>query len=191
MEGRKHKAKLRRQRAKKLPISTDSKKYEQPFKLKDEIKDMSLLEQEKKVEDGLPQTNDSVDGSEKKTEGGDNLKNQSYVKVHKKRKWKVKNKKKTEGPTEKSNKNFKFFCEICEVGAYNEIVMSAHKKGKKHMARINEINQDGEVRADANNVFVEKSCEPIAEKAKEENGEKASDEKVKEENDEKVTAAEV
>lgn len=33
----------------------------------------------------------------------------------------------------KNEKNFKFWCEICQIGAYNEIVMEDHKKGKRHI----------------------------------------------------------
>lgn len=40
-------------------------------------------------------------------------------------------------------KKFKFWCELCHVGAYCEAVMSTHRKGKKHIARFQEISQCG------------------------------------------------
>lgn len=40
-------------------------------------------------------------------------------------------------------KKFKFWCELCHVGAYCEVVMATHKNGKKHVARLQEISQHG------------------------------------------------
>ncbi|KAE9601722.1 putative transcription factor C2H2 family [Lupinus albus] len=34
-------------------------------------------------------------------------------------------------------KRMKFWCETCQVGALSQVVMESHKKGKKHLARIN------------------------------------------------------
>ncbi|XP_021750021.1 zinc finger protein 407-like [Chenopodium quinoa] len=40
-----------------------------------------------------------------------------------------------------SNKKFKFFCEPCQVGAYSMKVMNAHKKGKRHLSKVANINK--------------------------------------------------
>ncbi|MFS7981833.1 putative deoxyribodipyrimidine photo-lyase transcription factor C2H2 family [Helianthus anomalus] len=34
---------------------------------------------------------------------------------------------------EKMKKKFKFWCKTCKIGAYDEVVMRDHKKGKKHV----------------------------------------------------------
>uniref|UniRef100_A0A2C9UMW7 U1-type domain-containing protein n=1 Tax=Manihot esculenta TaxID=3983 RepID=A0A2C9UMW7_MANES len=41
-------------------------------------------------------------------------------------------------------KKFKFWCETCQVGAYSAVVIEAHKKGKKHLFRLLELDQTGE-----------------------------------------------
>lgn len=48
----------------------------------------------------------------------------------------------TEGP--RKNKNFQFWCEMCQVGAFARTVMESHKKGKKHIARLRELGQADE-----------------------------------------------
>ncbi|KAL6973816.1 hypothetical protein U1Q18_028000 [Sarracenia purpurea var. burkii] len=37
-------------------------------------------------------------------------------------------------------KRFKFWCEMCQIGAFSEMVFNSHKRGKKHVARIQELN---------------------------------------------------
>jgi hypothetical protein len=38
---------------------------------------------------------------------------------------------------------------MCQIGAYSEMVMEAHKKGKKHLARLQKSSHNGEaVQAD-------------------------------------------
>lgn len=46
-------------------------------------------------------------------------------------------------PVDPKLKKFKFWCELCHVGAYVEAVMSGHKRGKKHMARVRGLSQHG------------------------------------------------
>lgn len=47
------------------------------------------------------------------------------------------------GPDQKMPKkkrmNFKYYCKICEVGAFCEEVMANHKKGKKHLIRLHQL----------------------------------------------------
>ncbi|RDX95451.1 Zinc finger protein, partial [Mucuna pruriens] len=40
-----------------------------------------------------------------------------------------------------TKKKFKFWCAICEVGTYSEIVMQDHKIGKKHLAKMKKFSQ--------------------------------------------------
>ncbi|KAL2502454.1 uncharacterized protein Fot_36302 [Forsythia ovata] len=40
-------------------------------------------------------------------------------------------------------KRYKFWCEMCQVGAYSRTVMNAHKKGKKHVKRLQEDQNGG------------------------------------------------
>ncbi|XP_009792402.1 uncharacterized protein [Nicotiana sylvestris] len=40
-------------------------------------------------------------------------------------------------------KKFKFWCATCKVGALSEKSMEAHRTGKKHMARLQELNDRG------------------------------------------------
>ncbi|KAL1817724.1 uncharacterized protein LOC108220578 [Daucus carota subsp. sativus] len=35
--------------------------------------------------------------------------------------------------------NFKFYCHMCEVGAFSEEIMNSHKTGKKHMLRLHQL----------------------------------------------------
>lgn len=53
--------------------------------------------------------------------------------------------KKEDGSTkaEKNKDKFKFWCEMCKVGAFTEIVMNNHKEGKKHTANLVELLQKG------------------------------------------------
>lgn len=45
--------------------------------------------------------------------------------------------------TPKKMKQFKLWCEMCQVGAYSSNVMDAHKKGKKHLSRIGVLALNG------------------------------------------------
>ncbi|KAF3452942.1 hypothetical protein FNV43_RR03375 [Rhamnella rubrinervis] len=42
---------------------------------------------------------------------------------------------------EHENKNLKFWCELCQVGADSEIVMEDHKKGKRHFLKVEELKE--------------------------------------------------
>ncbi|KAL7237514.1 hypothetical protein ACSBR2_003753 [Camellia fascicularis] len=39
-------------------------------------------------------------------------------------------------------KKFKFWCEMCKIGAHSEKVMNDHRKGKKHVVRLQELNKN-------------------------------------------------
>ncbi|XVE97451.1 hypothetical protein REPUB_Repub03eG0020900 [Reevesia pubescens] len=42
---------------------------------------------------------------------------------------------------ELSIKKYKFWCQMCLVGAYSEVVMETHKKGRRHIARLMELDE--------------------------------------------------
>lgn len=39
----------------------------------------------------------------------------------------------------KKKMKFKFYCQMCEVGAFSEEIMANHKKGKKHLLRLHKL----------------------------------------------------
>ncbi|XP_074273643.1 uncharacterized protein LOC141597171 isoform X3 [Silene latifolia] len=43
--------------------------------------------------------------------------------------------------TDKLKKKFRYFCEMCQAGAYSMKVLNAHKKGKKHLAKLSEVSK--------------------------------------------------
>lgn len=44
--------------------------------------------------------------------------------------------------TEFKRKKFKFWCEMCQIGAYSQVVMEGHKKGKRHRLTLQELGQN-------------------------------------------------
>lgn len=46
-------------------------------------------------------------------------------------------------PTWHCASNYKFWCEMCQCGADAEIVMEAHKNGKRHQYRLQQLNKNG------------------------------------------------
>lgn len=49
-----------------------------------------------------------------------------------------------EGPKKKTKKvkKLNFLCDICHIGAYSDAGMINHKKGKKHLAKVEELTQN-------------------------------------------------
>ncbi|KAJ9689020.1 hypothetical protein PVL29_014591 [Vitis rotundifolia] len=145
LQGKKHKAKeagLVAQRAGKNPAPLQ-KKFRKASKLA-EITDAPGTEQVEKIVGETLQTDivgeasmsilkkhNAEDGEKKNEVGEDMTKNVEATKP--------KGQKPVDPKLKK--KKFKFWCELCHVGAYCEVVMSTHKKGKKHVARLQEISQ--------------------------------------------------
>lgn len=44
---------------------------------------------------------------------------------------------------ESKKDKFEFWCDVCQKGTHTEIVMTNHKMGKKHIARVEKLNEDG------------------------------------------------
>ncbi|CAK9183332.1 unnamed protein product [Ilex paraguariensis] len=42
-------------------------------------------------------------------------------------------------------KRYRFLCEMCQIGAHSEKLIETHKKGKKHVTRLKEVNKHGQV----------------------------------------------
>ncbi|XP_015892308.1 uncharacterized protein LOC107426596 [Ziziphus jujuba] len=88
-------------------------------------------------------------GSERKKENTKDVLQESKSKIKKQQMQKCQNSKKlneknaaetVQGVEKKAqHKDFKFWCEICEVGAYCPVVMKDHKGGKKHFRRVEEV----------------------------------------------------
>ncbi|MFS7935507.1 putative deoxyribodipyrimidine photo-lyase transcription factor C2H2 family [Helianthus anomalus] len=60
-------------------------------------------------------------------------------------------------PNGKNKDKFKFWCEICQVGAFSEAVMNDHKEGKKHSNRLADFYRKGKVDSEAS--ATENTCE--------------------------------
>ncbi|CAK7338174.1 unnamed protein product [Dovyalis caffra] len=158
LQGRRHKAKeagLRAQKMAKNPNNASlQKKKAKPAKLANLT---AGLEMGAKNEGESLQHNKSDNISNKITENkkdrgnkNDELlvqKNQQLENLNKSVAETVQIKGRT--PEIRMKKKFKFWCEMCQIGAYSEVVMEAHKKGKKHLARLQESSQNNQaVQAD-------------------------------------------
>ncbi|GFS34845.1 hypothetical protein Acr_00g0036440 [Actinidia rufa] len=142
LQGKKHKSReagLRAQRTgKNYEIGLFPKKSK-PIKLV-ELSDNQNSQQEEKLEGGVLLHKKSItedvksnnvlamraiqDTDYSKTKNGD-----SFQKMQ-------------ENVDEKKNR-FKFWCEMCQVGAFSEKVLNKHRKGKKHMGRLLVLDRIG------------------------------------------------
>ncbi|XP_050203937.1 uncharacterized protein LOC126653969 [Mercurialis annua] len=88
----------------------------------------------------------------------------------------------------KTNKNWKFWCGICMIGTYSEVVMGDHKKGKKHLTQLQKLNQNAEPVSTITVVGASSSA-AVEEAKNEEAVGKEADEKMMESvsNNEKIT----
>ncbi|XP_052182704.1 uncharacterized protein LOC127795207 isoform X2 [Diospyros lotus] len=50
---------------------------------------------------------------------------------------------KNKNSQEAGRQKFSFWCELCQVGTYSKKVLSLHKRGKKHVRRLQQLNQSG------------------------------------------------
>lgn len=53
----------------------------------------------------------------------------------------LKNQQEAGGQLANKKKRYKFWCEMCQVGAFSKIVMEAHRTGKKHAMRLEEARK--------------------------------------------------
>ncbi|KAK3012772.1 hypothetical protein RJ639_009186 [Escallonia herrerae] len=158
LQGKKHKAKeagLRAQRTgKNFGIGLFPKKVAKPTKLDEGSRSSS--DQTGKMDNELLVTGESLlhilpfTGSSRMNEpllqnnqeaGDIKKKNGEYTrKVHKTGEFK--------------KKKFKFWCEMCQAGAFSEKVMNNHRNGKKHVSRLQEQNQKNGALPEQENVAV-------------------------------------
>ncbi|KAK9275943.1 hypothetical protein L1049_023218 [Liquidambar formosana] len=92
--------------------------------------------------------NKTEEASVQKTRNAGELDNKNDQPPLQKKQGATENSKKKDGEVigqkmPKKVKKFKFWCEMCQIGAYSEVVMTTHKEGKKHMARVQELSQNG------------------------------------------------
>ncbi|XVE53636.1 hypothetical protein DITRI_Ditri03aG0018900 [Diplodiscus trichospermus] len=147
-------------------VDNSDQKLEDAENLKNK-KDELLIKKEKVKSSGKKLDNDlkkqgataveKVDDSDQKLEDGQNLKNKKDVLLIKKDKAKRSGKKldnvlKKQGSTAvkkvqkipklEEKKKYRLWCQICSVGAHSELVMEAHTKGRRHIARLRKLNKD-------------------------------------------------
>ncbi|XWS17794.1 hypothetical protein CRYUN_Cryun33cG0098300 [Craigia yunnanensis] len=161
IQGRKHKvneARLKAQRMEKnsnTNTTTLRKKPRQHGKVA-EITVTTGLGSETETEEKLPQLSKNVVGSDQKLDDREKLKNKKDEQLIKREKVKGFRKKldsllKKQGPTavdkvertpELGKKKYGFWCQICLVGAHSEVVMETHIKGRRHIARLLELDKN-------------------------------------------------
>lgn len=158
LQGRRHKAKEAGLRAQKMARNPNKASLpKETTKTAKVTIPTAGLEMEAKIEDESLQLNKSDNFSNKKIENKEERGNRNNVQLEQKNQQledlnesmaeAVQTKERT--PEIKMKKKFKFWCEMCQIGAYSEMVMEAHKKGKKHLARLQKSSQNGEaVQAD-------------------------------------------
>lgn len=158
LQGRRHKAKEAGLRAQKMVRNPNKASLpKETTKTAKVTIPTAGLEMEAKIEDESLQLNKSDNFSKKKIENKEERGNRNNVQLEQKNQQledlnksmaeAVQTKERT--PEIKTKKKFKFWCEMCQIGAYSEMVMEAHKKGKKHLARLQKSSQNGEaVQAD-------------------------------------------
>ncbi|XP_022728839.1 uncharacterized protein LOC111284446 [Durio zibethinus] len=130
LQGRKHKAKEARLRAERMEKSSNTNTTTLPKKPR------------------LPQLNKNMDGSDQKLEDREKLKNKKDELLIKREK-KAERFRKKHGPMQvertpelSKKEKYKFWCQMCLVGAHSEVVMEAHKKGKRHIARLLDLDEN-------------------------------------------------
>lgn len=158
LQGRRHKAKEAGLRAQKMARNPNKASLpKETTKTAKVTIPTAGLEMEAKIEDESLQLNKSDNFSNKKIENKEERGNRNDVQLEQKNQQledlnksmaeAVQTKERT--PEIKMKKKFKFWCKMCQIGAYSEMVMEAHKKGKKHLARLQKSSHNGEaVQAD-------------------------------------------
>ena len=183
LQGRKHKAKeagLRAQRTGRSTSSTPSTKKATMHSKLTESPDFGTSGQEAKVEGKSLKQNETGGDSGQKMEMTGCLKsknqrvtlpeNQTAEDSEKTNSTKAEQgSAKTEGF--ERNKMFKFWCEMCQKGAYSRVVMETHIKGKKHRARLQKRGQKDGVVSTASSGSAQKAQDTnlVAEKTSQSN----------------------
>nr|DAD27470.1 TPA_asm: hypothetical protein HUJ06_028938 [Nelumbo nucifera] len=140
LRGKKHKAKEEQMKASKMTVKNTGSSTPLPKKTDKPTKLSALSEEPKQG---------------KQQEGKQQHAKQNVVTLVQKKQKKESKKKTAEAPLSKKQKRedlknkFKLWCDMCHVGANSERVMAAHKSGKKHMARLKLVKQNGGADPDA------------------------------------------
>lgn len=147
LQGKKHKAKEARLRAQtmgKIASSTPlPKETTKPSTLTDTT-DIGSSGLQARVEGESLHQNKTGDGSDQKMEITEDLKNDNEQKNQNAEDSKTNGMATDQGAekiTEFKKKKFKFWCEMCQIGAYSQVVMEGHKKGKKHRSQLQELGK--------------------------------------------------
>ena len=161
IQGRKHKvneARLKAQRMEKYSHTNTTKLPKKP-RQHGKVAEMLVttgLGSETETEEKLPQLRKNVDSSDQKLEDREKLKNKKDKLLIKREKKAERSRKKLNslvqkhGPTVDKvettpelgkKKKYEFWCQICLVGAHSEVVMETHIKGRRHIARLLELDK--------------------------------------------------
>ncbi|EEF33001.1 hypothetical protein RCOM_0623850 [Ricinus communis] len=178
LRGKKHKAKEARLRANKMAKTPCSrplpKKSLRQTKLTVSTADLELEPEAEAESVQVDKNDDDTDkkmGNKVAENNNDKLQVQKNGSVKSKKKNVVKKVLKEERTAEfRMKKKFKFWCEMCRIGAYSAVVMEAHEKGKKHLAQLQELGENGEVAVVASSSEASmkaKDAEAVAENAEE------------------------
>ncbi|KAI8570319.1 hypothetical protein RHMOL_Rhmol01G0025300 [Rhododendron molle] len=134
LQGKKHKSKeaglITQKAGKNYAIGLFPKKTSKPIKLVEPTNNKNLEQLQKSKPEDVKPNNDLalvVYASDSKNKNGDSEKMQD-----KGADWKK---------IQKNKNRFKFWCEMCQVGAFSEKVLHRHMKGKKHLGGLQRLEE--------------------------------------------------
>ena len=160
IQGRKHKANEARLKAQRMEKNSNTNATTWPKKPRQRAKAAKMpagLGSETETEEKLPQLSKNVDSSDQKLEDREKLKNKKDKLLIKREKKAERSRKKLNslvqkhGPTVDKvettpelgkKKKYEFWCQICLVGVHSEVVMETHIKGRRHIARLLELDKN-------------------------------------------------
>ncbi|XWS26237.1 hypothetical protein CRYUN_Cryun26dG0014300 [Craigia yunnanensis] len=160
IQGRKHKvneARLKAQRMEKNSNATTWPKKPRQHANAAEMPVTTGLGSETETEEKLPQLSKNVDSSDQKLEDREKLKNKKDELLIKREKKAERSRKKLNSLLKKhgpsvdkvertpelgKKKKYEFWCQICLVGVHSEVVMETHVKGRRHIARLRELDKN-------------------------------------------------
>ncbi|GLT43683.1 hypothetical protein SLA2020_176170 [Shorea laevis] len=151
LQGRKHKAKEEELRAQRMAKTSQTrplpkKTGKHSWVAKTSVSASSETERVEKKSSGIKKTgNESNQKMElknkdlelplKKNQGAENFENKNET-LRMAPEFKEKKKK-------NYKEKFKFWCEMCSIGAHSEVVMDAHIEGKKHKIMLEKLDKNG------------------------------------------------
>ncbi|GLU01338.1 hypothetical protein SLE2022_186500 [Rubroshorea leprosula] len=152
LQGRKHKAKEEELRAQRIAKISQTRPFpkktgKDSWVAKTSVSASSETERVEKKSSVIKKTgNESNQKMElknkdlelplKKNRGAENFENRNKETLRMAPEFKKKKK-------NNCNEKFKFWCEMCSIGAHSEVVMDAHVEGKKHKIMLDKLDKNG------------------------------------------------